>query len=219
MVFPSKPSDVVKAGADSISHSVDLLFELIPAPASAETRPRDFYMTINWSDFPATDPRFTALFKAMKRGGSMLDATVAHAHTRYTLRQLARPAAERTIKDPQGLDDFTFAITRRANEMGVDILAGTDFQEAPETQVYPNIHQELELLVTKAGLTPLQAIRAATVNGAAALGKEADLGRVAPGKIADLIVLRADPIADIRNTKAIRYVIKGGKFYQGSGNK
>ena len=72
------------------------------------------------------------------------------------------------------------------------------------------MHDELELLV-EAGLTPSEAIAAATSNAAAHLGLE-DVGTIEPGKVADMVLLSADPLADIRNTRRISEVIVGGGF-------
>jgi imidazolonepropionase-like amidohydrolase len=71
-------------------------------------------------------------------------------------------------------------------------------------------HRELELLVG-AGLTPAEAISAATRNGALLLRVDS-LGLVAPGKVADLLVLSRDPLADIRNTLAIEQVMSRGRM-------
>lgn len=62
----------------------------------------------------------------------------------------------------------------------------------------------------RAGLTPLEALRAATLDGARALGAQDSLGTVAAGKLADLVVLAADPARDIRNTQTVVAVVKGG---------
>ena len=75
----------------------------------------------------------------------------------------------------------------------------------------PAAHREMELLV-QAGLSPLQVIKIATHNGAVFLGKADDLGSVEEGKLADLVLLNADPLADIDNTKAIALVMKGGRI-------
>jgi imidazolonepropionase-like amidohydrolase len=75
----------------------------------------------------------------------------------------------------------------------------------------PAAHRELELLV-KAGIPPLQVIKIATHNGAVFLGKADDMGSVEEGKLADLVLLKADPLADIDNTKAIALVMKNGKI-------
>jgi imidazolonepropionase-like amidohydrolase len=72
---------------------------------------------------------------------------------------------------------------------------------------------ELVLLV-EAGLTPADALRAATMNPARALGREQDLGTVARDKLADLVILDGDPLADIQNIRKVHLVIKAGIVYE-----
>lgn len=93
---------------------------------------------------------------------------------------------------------------------GVGILAGTD---SPNPFVYPGfgLHDELELLV-QAGLTPMQALQAATRNPAQFLGTLDSMGTIEKGKIADLDLLDANPLADIRNTRMLNAVILGGRL-------
>jgi hypothetical protein len=93
-----------------------------------------------------------------------------------------------------------------AHRAGIRIVAGTDIFYLPH-----GLHWDLELLV-KAGLSPLEALRTATSNAAAALGLEGRLGCIFPGAAADLIVLEADPLKDIRNTQNIYAVIQGGRI-------
>jgi imidazolonepropionase-like amidohydrolase len=66
------------------------------------------------------------------------------------------------------------------------------------------------VLHVEAGLTSAQVLRSATLEGARMLGREGDLGSVTPGKYADLLILDADPLADIGNLRRIRTVIRGG---------
>jgi imidazolonepropionase-like amidohydrolase len=69
------------------------------------------------------------------------------------------------------------------------------------------------VLMVEAGLRPLEAIQTATLNAARMLGREAELGSIEPGKLADLVVLDADPLADIRNLRLVDHVVKGGVLY------
>ena len=78
----------------------------------------------------------------------------------------------------------------------------------------PHLHRELELLVYQAGLTPQQALIAATSTAARVIGVDSLVGTVTPGKLADLVVLTADPLADIRNTRKIEMVIARGVIYR-----
>ena len=73
----------------------------------------------------------------------------------------------------------------------------------------PAVHRELELLVG-GGISPLDAIRMGTLHGAIFLGMQEDLGSIEAGKLADLVLLDADPTLDIQNVKKIRMVIRGG---------
>ena len=94
---------------------------------------------------------------------------------------------------------------RKINEAGGILAAGTDQTTGPA------LHRELELLAD-AGIPPSDIIRIATLNGAIYLGKERDMGSVEEGKIADLVLLAADPTVDIRNAEQIVQVIKGGQI-------
>jgi imidazolonepropionase-like amidohydrolase len=93
---------------------------------------------------------------------------------------------------------------------GVPIAVGTD---TGNPYVYPgySVHRELELLV-QAGLSPMEAIVAGTRRGAEMLGQQDEFGTLAVGKRADLLILGADPLDDIRNTRKIEAVIVDGKL-------
>lgn len=102
------------------------------------------------------------------------------------------------------------SLVAQMQKAGVKILAGTD---APAPYVYPGfaLHEELQLLVA-AGLTPMQALQAATRSPAEFLGVANDSGTVASGKYADLVLLDANPLENIRNTRGIRAVVLRGKL-------
>ena len=95
---------------------------------------------------------------------------------------------------------------------GVPFLAGTD--TPPGVFVVPgfSLHDELEIFVS-AGFTPLEALQTATLNPAQFLGLEQELGTVDPGKAADLVLLDANPVADIRNTRKIAGVVLKGRYF------
>ena len=102
----------------------------------------------------------------------------------------------------KGLD-----LTAAAHRAGVKILAGTDY-------IVPgaDLHRELENLVA-AGLSPADALRTATLNPALYFGLEQEYGSVETGKVADLLLLDADPLRDIRSTQRIQAVVFNGNLY------
>lgn len=96
--------------------------------------------------------------------------------------------------------------TAKLARAGVTLGLGTDGWMLPDA-----VHLELEELV-RAGLSPLEALRAGTGDAARILGAERDLGTIAPGKLADLVILDADPLADIKNTRRIFGVMQNGNL-------
>lgn len=119
------------------------------------------------------------------------------------------------------VEDRTFGENMKQKELdvvaamwhaGVKIMAGTD---GPLPEAGPALHEELALLV-KAGLTPLEALRAATHNPAEFLGKLDRYGSVEAGKAADLVLLRGNPLADIDNTRSVDATVLGGRLVHSS---
>jgi imidazolonepropionase-like amidohydrolase len=104
--------------------------------------------------------------------------------------------------------DMTLAMFRA----GVPFMAGTD--TAAGVHIFPgfSLHDELGLFV-RAGLTPLQALQTATLNPAKFLGRLADMGTVEKGKLADLVLLDANPLDDIGNTRRIQAVVLAGRYF------
>jgi imidazolonepropionase-like amidohydrolase len=138
-------------------------------------------------------------------GVPLADRVPDHVHTFWS-RGDAAPASFKHVFDLH--EQFAAHLTRRVSALGGRVGAGSDL---PNPYVTPGgaLHQELELL-TGAGLTPLQAIRAAT-GGAADILRRDDIGVLAAGRIADVIVVGGNPAADIRATRDVRTVIQSGR--------
>ncbi|MBI2403561.1 MAG: amidohydrolase family protein, partial [Gemmatimonadetes bacterium] len=102
------------------------------------------------------------------------------------------------------------ALVGAMHRAGVGILPGTD---APLRNSPPGfgLHQELELFA-RAGLSPFEVLRVATLEPARYLGMLDSLGTIAPGKVADLVLLTADPLADVGNLRRIEAVVANGRL-------
>jgi imidazolonepropionase-like amidohydrolase len=105
--------------------------------------------------------------------------------------------------------DAAHARVAEAARLGVPIALGTDATVIP----HGLNARELAVLV-HAGLSPLEALRAATLNAAELLGMDDDVGSLAPGKYADLIAVAANPLEDVRALERVGFVMKGGKVYR-----
>lgn len=200
-VFPSRPLEVVEAGVDGISHTCGVAWQ------DADFDPRRF-ARISRSKRPVLDPakvtpdspEMTALFEAMVARGTFFDATFS-MYPRVKVSPFGCAA------------DVMAAIARRAKHAGVRFLTGTDWHAPPDAP-YPSLHDEIVALVEHQILSPLEAITAATRNGALALGIAEDTGTVTIGKRADLLILDADPAAEIRAISRVHATIKGGRVYR-----
>jgi imidazolonepropionase-like amidohydrolase len=106
--------------------------------------------------------------------------------------------------------DWLVQLVRRMKEEHVGLLAGTDLGTA-WTVPGAALHDELSALV-EAGLTPLEALRTATLNPARYFNKPSEFGAVAPAMVADLVLIDGDPLADIRNARRISAVVANGRY-------
>ncbi|HEU4455352.1 MAG TPA: amidohydrolase family protein, partial [Longimicrobium sp.] len=102
------------------------------------------------------------------------------------------------------------AVWGEMHRAGVPILAGTDLAN-PNIIAGWSLHDEMALLV-RAGLSPLDALRAATLTPARFLGAADSMGTVKAGRVADLVVLDANPLDDVRNTQRIHVVVARGRL-------
>ena len=99
---------------------------------------------------------------------------------------------------------------QRAVKAGVRMIFGSD------AGVYPHGDNGRQFAkMVEWGMTPMQAIRAATMNGAEALGMTADVGAIAVGRYADIIAVDGDPLTDVRQLEGVDAVVKGGVLVKG----
>ncbi|HST35576.1 MAG TPA: amidohydrolase family protein [Allosphingosinicella sp.] len=198
MVFPTLPAEVVAADPDSVSHTCYAAYQVMPRPPRtyADRYPVDPAPFAN-----GDNPQMAALFRSMQARGILLDATLT------VYEEIERRAAR------GGTPHCTLALaarlTAQAHRAGVLISAGTD-ADAPADAAYPALFGEMELLVRRAGFTPLEAIRAATQIGAMTIGKGQEMGVIADGYLANLVVLERDPAADIANLRSVLFTVKRG---------
>jgi hypothetical protein len=145
------------------------------------------------------DPRLKYVPQNNKKNWEQTRKELLENHT-------AEDFANRTELGKRSLE-----IVGKMNKLGVPIMAGTD---AAAPNVFPgfSLHEELEYLV-QAGLTPMQALLAAT-RGPAEFLSRGEQGTIAVGQRADLVLLDADPLPDIRNTQRIRAVVLNGKLLE-----
>ncbi|WP_394833335.1 amidohydrolase family protein [Pendulispora rubella] len=117
---------------------------------------------------------------------------------------------EQGVAEAKELYELQLRLTGAMHRAGVGLLAGTDVVN-PYCIAGFGLHDELELLV-QAGLTPMAALQTATVNPARAFGLSDSMGTVTAGKVADFVVLDANPLDDIRNTRSIDAVVVRGRL-------
>lgn len=100
---------------------------------------------------------------------------------------------------------------RRVWDAGISVVVGSDAGNIG-TLHGPAVFREMERMV-QAGLTPLETLRAATANGAKAMGMPGETGVIQPGARADLVLVEADPLQSIANLSRIARVIRGGRVF------
>jgi imidazolonepropionase-like amidohydrolase len=130
---------------------------------------------------------------------------------RFTPREIVDARSRRRLMAEE--EDFNYIENAKAAKGVLD--AGGKVQLGAHGQLQ-GLGAQWELwMMVQGGMTPLEAIRSATLSGAEYLGLDGDLGSLQPGKLADLVVLDKSPLEEIRNSETIRYVMKNGRLYDG----
>ena len=131
-------------------------------------------------------------------------------NTEYTLSQgAANGVLQENIDKERALSQDQRDSFRRAHEAGVRMVFGSDAGVMPHEDVGGQFRVMVEY-----GMTPVEAIQAATINAAEALGQEGQVGVLKPGAWADIIAVDGDPLADVRELADVDFVMKGGKVFK-----
>ncbi len=209
----------VTAGMDQINHIMYVYRVMRPPKPDSAPRPpldlaaprahravtflREHHVVLDptmalfeWLSHPSRIP-FSEIEPGMRKVPLALSGPLTHAGV----------APEQEQEAARQFDEL-MQVLGALHRAGIPIVAGTD-------QVVPghSLHRELELYV-KAGFTPLEAIQAATLQPARAMGLERETGTIERGKRADLLVVDGDPLADISNIRRVWLVVTNGRRYQ-----
>jgi len=197
-VFPASPREVTDAGVDVMSHVCMLGYQASPRmPAAYHNR-----AAVDASRLD--DPSIDTLLADMKARGTILDATLSVYQTLDRMKD-ANPPPYCTLALAEKL-------AAKAHRAGVVISAGTD-SDTPWKEPLSALQGELALLVHGAGLTPMQAIRSATAIAARTIGRDKEMGTLETGKLANIVFVAKDPLADIANLRAVTLTVKRGKGF------
>jgi imidazolonepropionase-like amidohydrolase len=196
----ASPIDVVNAGVNSISHAAMISGWNSRNVPAACLKPG--LNKIYW-DSVFTSLQVDGLIDAMLAHKTILDATTLtyqEAATDTSMPQKRRLAW-------LAMYEMGKRFTRLALKKGIPVSAGTDLDDRRFVQ------REMKLLVKECAFTPMQALVCATKNGAITLGIDDTTGTIEKGKVADLVLLSANPAQDIENIDKVELVIKNGRLF------
>lgn len=219
-----RPEVVLEAGHDGIEH---------PFYPSLESKSREERLAV-WRKFAerrvAIVPTLVALFEGTFPPTDRLRAIVEDEEgkieprraylSKYLVLDWREQVEEANDQRRQTLRKIWEEVVRRdlreMHEAGMDVLVGSD---VAVLNTYPgsSIHDEMALFVSELGMTPAEVLERATSRSARFLRIADSVGTVERGKVADLVLLDADPLQDIRNTKRIAAVVVRGTLYDTQG--
>jgi imidazolonepropionase-like amidohydrolase len=216
----ASPALFLEAGQDGVEHGFPIAFD---------TLPRDQRMAF-WRELAKRDvgvvPTLVVVIESAFRPAEYFRALLAdtsgatHPLRPYVSKFMIldwREQAEEATPQRRAILERAWPIwLRQAREMreaGVRIMAGSD---VAVLNIFPgaSVHEELRLFVDSVGMSPMEALASATRKPAEWLGLADSVGTIARGKVADLVLLDADPLADIKNTQRISAVVLRGKLFR-----
>lgn len=216
--------EAVEAGMDQVSHLWAVFNTLLPDGVRGANSQARYAASLS-VDLSGKTAR--TLIETLRRHGTVIDATLAQERgevapltvaTEPGLQHLPPELQHSTVRkssapppDPLRADVYrtkVLELMRLLHRAGVPVVAGTDWEDLPGHA----LHRELETLV-EAGMTPMEAIQSATIVPARVMRLDRELGTIAVGKRADMVVIDGDPLRSIREIRNVRAVITGGRMY------
>lgn len=200
-VFPDRPLEVVRSGVDVVSHVWGAFWqdedvdpsEKVPFTHTDFKNARSATFPKDMSLLNTDSPELLLLFNEMKQRDVIWDLTYV----------IPNQETQKIYKK------YTLA----ASKAGVTFSTGTDyFNEINES--FPSLYKEIETLVADGILNPRQALLAATLNGAKVIGIENTHGSIEIGKVANLVLLKKNPVENISNIREIEFTMKNGMLYK-----
>nr|NQU90052.1 amidohydrolase family protein [Bacteroidota bacterium] len=196
VVYPATLEDVINSGVQVISHANSLLLK------SDWNLKKDGSLAIDTTLL--SSPKLDDIFKTMKERNVYLDPTLV------VMKYMT--SAIKDEKRSDRIEQAIFSVVRLAHEYGVSIVAGSDTPLPGSDDMEMPLFTEMKLLVNEVGLSTIEALISATLNGAIILGIDEMYGSIQAGKVANIVVLKNDPLENIINLGSVEFVIKDGKI-------
>jgi imidazolonepropionase-like amidohydrolase len=219
-VVTASPTLFLEAGQDGVDHGFPIGLDSLPREQRLA-----FWRELTVRDVGVVPTLVTAtesVFRPLEYYQNLVNDTTAMTHPLrpYVSAFLVldwREQVEEVTPERRAYFDQAWPIAlkhvREMREAGVRIMAGSD---VAVLNIFPgaSLHEELRLFVDSVGMSPMEALASATRQPAEWLGLADSLGTIEPGKVADLVLLDADPMDDITNTQRIAAVVVRGKLFQ-----
>lgn len=217
-VQPSSVLEQSQAGQDGVVHAGGLVGELFSKEArdSLRTSSELLQATADSASFEsASRPAVLATLDSLVARGTYLEPTLRAEELGAIRARNYRRTPGISQKYALAASSFGIEVTRQAVKRGVKLTAGTDHVAFGPADERAQLNDEMQLFVDSLGLKPAVALLAATRDAATALGQVGkDVGTITAGKRADLVLLSADPLADIANLERVEWVMKDGVTYK-----
>lgn len=225
------PDRAIADGYGTIAHINQLMLGWVLKPGEDTRTPLRLTGMARAAELDLRSAPVRKTVAAMKRNGTSLDTTamilerlmlsragqVAEADAPYLAHMPIgyQRFRQRSFVDIAGPDEdarYRRAFDRLVETLGLLHRSGIKLLPGTDDGIGVSVHRELELYV-RAGMSPAQALRAATFDAAAYLGQDSQRGTIVPGKLAELVLVAGDPTADISAVRLPRMVIAGGAIY------